>query len=89
MSQPIIVGCYTVRLGIRADNPAFPAYLVYRDATFIGKQFSMPSVSDCEWMEQNGGRYARSSAQPGNRDYALRGGRTTKRLWMVPEEVPE
>lgn len=58
----IILGPYTLRIGIRIDNPAFPSYLVYRGTTFIGKQFSMPSQSDCEWLESNSGTYARESS---------------------------
>lgn len=60
MSQ-ITLGAYTVRIGLRIDNPAFPSYLVYRGQSFIGKQFSMPSASDCEWLERNSGTYATDS----------------------------
>lgn len=85
----ITLGRYRVVVGIRQDNPMFASYSVFCGARFIGKQFSMPNESDCSWLEHNRG-YADKSAQPGNRDYALRGGAATKRLWRVLlDEVPE
>lgn len=46
----IRVGKYVVRVGLRPDNPAFPQFLVYRGDKFIGKQFSVPCESDCDWL---------------------------------------
>lgn len=60
-STTTILGAFTVRIGLRADNPAFPTYLVFREGLFIGRQFSMPSVSDCEWLQRNSLAYALSS----------------------------
>lgn len=46
------LGKFTVRVGLRPDNPAFPLYLVYIGDRLIGKQFSMPAESDCEWLQR-------------------------------------
>ena len=51
------VGKFTVRQSVRPDNPFFPCYSVFLCAVFIGKQFSYPSASDCEWLQRNGGVY--------------------------------
>lgn len=60
MSAPTFdLGPYTVRLGLRPDNPAFPAYLVFRGDRLIGRQFSCPSESDCQRIERE-----RSDAEP-------------------------
>lgn len=78
------LGPYTIREGLRPDNPAFPCYLVFRGAKLIGRQFSMPSLTDCEWLEANReGRYAEptgaSMAQKSK--YALAGGEATARKY--------
>jgi hypothetical protein len=54
----IVLGAYQVRIGLRPDNPAFPVYLVFRGATLIGRQFSRPSESDCQYLEHWTGQYA-------------------------------
>lgn len=59
------LGKYTVRLGLRADNPAWPVFLVFVGDVLIGKSFSSVDLSACQWLErqqraQNG--YAYSSA---------------------------
>lgn len=54
------VGRFTVHISIRPDNPAFPVYVVMADGLVIGRQFSMPSQSDCEWLERQS-VYATSS----------------------------
>lgn len=46
------VGRYTVRQQPHFDNPAFPQYLVFLKDRLIGKQFSVPSESDCQWLER-------------------------------------
>lgn len=46
------LGKFTVRVGLRTDNPLFPVYLVFLGAKLIGKQFSVPTISDCEWLER-------------------------------------
>ena len=53
------IGRFTVLISIRPDNPAFPAYVVMVDGHVIGRQFSVPSLSDCEWLERQ--VYATSS----------------------------
>lgn len=60
----IQLGPYTVRCTMRADNPAFPNYTIMRGAVFIGRQFSMPQLSDAEWLENERGVYARESQWP-------------------------
>ena len=42
------VGRFTVHQRPRFDNPAWGCFFVYLGDVFIGKQFSMPSVGDCE-----------------------------------------
>jgi hypothetical protein len=64
MTTTITLGRYTVRQGIRVDNPAFPSYLIYCGERLIGKQFSMPSESDCAWLDQSKGTYAKESRWP-------------------------
>lgn len=66
MSQ-ITLGVYSVRVGLRPDNPAFPSYLVYKGDDFIGKQFSMPSEEDCRWLERQRGVYA--TAEQSKKDF--------------------
>lgn len=58
----ILIGRYVIRIVLRADNPAFPKYLIYHGGKFVGQQFSMPSESDCEWHRLHGGVYAEQSA---------------------------
>lgn len=57
------IGPYTVRIGLRHDNPAWPLYLVFRREKLIGKHFSRPGLSDCEWLERNNA-YAKTSRWP-------------------------
>lgn len=56
------IGPYTVRQGLRQDNPAFAQYIVFRDARLIGKSFSRPDESCCRWLEITHGVYATESA---------------------------
>lgn len=59
------LGPYTVQIGLRPDNPAFPTYLVFRGEQLVGKQFSRPCLSDCEWLERTRGQiYATVSRWP-------------------------
>lgn len=41
-----------VQIRLRADNPAFPAYVVMHRGLEIGRQYSVPSLSDCEWIRR-------------------------------------
>lgn len=52
------LGRYTVRVAMRQDNPAFAKYLIFRRNLLVGRQFSRPSFSDCEWLERWGDKYA-------------------------------
>jgi hypothetical protein len=57
------LGRYTVRVAMRQDNPAFAKYLIFRNNLLVGRQFSRPSLSDCEWLEKWGTKYADVSFQ--------------------------
>lgn len=47
------IGPFTVRLQSSASSPhAMPLYFVYRGREFVGKSLSMPSESDCLWLEK-------------------------------------
>ena len=61
MSETFTLGAYTVQIGIRADNPAFPIYRIFRGKAFIGKQFSRPCETDCQWLEREETTYANGS----------------------------
>jgi hypothetical protein len=47
-----VLGCYTVRICLRRDNPAFPIFVIYRGEIFIGRHMSRPGLSDCERLER-------------------------------------
>jgi hypothetical protein len=47
------VGRFTVHQRPRHDNPYFAVFVIYLGENFIGKQFSMPSVGDCESLGRN------------------------------------
>lgn len=47
-----VLGKYTVRLGLRRDNPAFPIFLVYLGHVLIGKSFSRVDEDACRWLER-------------------------------------
>lgn len=57
---------FTVRVGLRPDNPAFPVYLVFIGTNLIGKSFSLPDLECCRWLERQHAAdrvvYAESSA---------------------------
>ena len=55
------VGRFTVQQRPRFDNPAFAVYIVFLGERLIGKQFSRPSRSDCEWLRRTNGVYAKQS----------------------------
>ena len=55
------VGPYRVQQRPRFDNPAFAVYVVMRGDVLIGKTFSIPSLSDCEWLDRHNGAYAPKS----------------------------
>lgn len=72
------IGPFVVRQAVRPDNPAWPAYLVFRGEKLVGKSFSMPDLDACQWLERQARdevRYAESSAKlpDKGRVHALRG----------------
>ena len=75
------LGRYTVRCALRQDNPGFAKYLIFRNNLLVGRQFSRPSLEDCQWLEKWGDKYATVSFQ---RDISAeerrnRGGNATRR----------
>lgn len=46
------LGKYTIQERPRQDNPAWAVYIVILREKVIGKQFSVPSMSDCEWLSR-------------------------------------
>jgi hypothetical protein len=67
------IGKYRILSLPLADNPAFSAYRIYLGINCIGRQLSVPCMSDCEWHESHGGVYACSSRSIDNSAYAERG----------------
>ena len=61
MSDSFTLGKFTIQVSLRPDNPAFPAYRIFIGAKFIGKNFSRPCLTDCEWLERENGVYATDS----------------------------
>jgi len=57
MAEVFELGKYTVRAGLRPDNPLFPVYIIFKGKRLIGRQFSVPSLTDCEWLERTGGTF--------------------------------
>lgn len=58
IGETLQLGPYTVLCTLRHDNPHWPRYLIFRRDKLIGKQFSIPCRSDCEWHERRHGQYA-------------------------------
>ena len=58
------LGKYTIRVGLRRDNPAFPQYQIFKNGHLVGVQFSMPCLSDCQWHEHQRGEYAKPTNRP-------------------------
>jgi hypothetical protein len=57
------VGRFTVHQRPRLDNPYFAVFIVHLKGVYIGRQFSMPSVGDCESL----GRRHMPKTQPQER----------------------
>ena len=66
-----LIGPYRVQQRPRPDNFSWPVYIVFLGDVLIGKQFSIPSESDCAWLERTAGVYATVSAK--RRGYSARG----------------
>lgn len=59
------LGRYTIQQRPRPDNPYWAVYMVFRGEKLIGRQFSVPTISDCAWLDrqkEDEVRYASSSA---------------------------
>jgi hypothetical protein len=52
-------GPFTIHQRARFDSPAWAVYIVCLGEKQIGKQFSIPQLSDCEWLMHQ--RYADES----------------------------
>lgn len=89
------LGRFTVQQRPRPDSPAWAVYIVFLGDKLIGRQFSTPTVSDCEWLERQQHDeivYARQSAALLKYTVFTKQGRPangTRRLpsvYVVPEE---
>lgn len=82
------LGAYTVRQRPRIDSPGWAQYLVFLGGVLIGKSFSMPALSDCEWLERQQREqtfYAFSSAKLKN----VTGLRRLKQMMRKRIKAPE
>ena len=66
------VGRYTVQQRPRFDNPAFAVFIIFLGAKLIGKQFSMPSVSDCDTLKRQASEDAKPLAIADRQAYGRR-----------------
>lgn len=60
IGEAMQLGPYTVLCTLRHDNPYWPRYLIFLGEKLVGKQFSIPCRSDCEWHERRKGEYAKA-----------------------------
>ena len=83
------LGKYTVVAATRPDNPAFAVYRVFVGDRLIGAQFSVPCLSDCQWLERSSGTLAPYSS--GRRVRTTRystGGHKTRNATQKREPEP-
>lgn len=52
------LGEYTIRKQPLALNPAFSTHLIFFKGVLVGRQFSVPCISDCNWYRATRGVYA-------------------------------
>ena len=52
------LGEFTIRKQPLALNPAFATHLIFFAGKLVGRQLSVPSVSDCQWYRATNGVYA-------------------------------
>ena len=52
------LGKYTIRAQPLTLNPYWTTHLIFLRGKLIGRQLSVPSLSDCRWFEVRGGVYA-------------------------------
>lgn len=81
------LGKYVIRQQPRFDSAYWAQYLVFLDGKLIGKGFSVPCLSDCQWMERTNGAYATQSAQP--KKGILRGVAKIPKPRVLLPEIPE
>lgn len=91
MREPLLLGPYVVREGLRPDNPAFPVYLIFKGDELIGKSFSMPDEGCCRWIEQQAEYERTVYAEPAKKEDTsiyLRGVTGRKRRALKPYTRP-
>ena len=85
------LGRFTVRQGVRPDNPAFAVYMVFVGEKLIGRSFSVPDRGCCEWLQRQHAAdrpvYATQSAQP--KKGILRGVAKIPKPRVLLLEIPE
>lgn len=52
------VGKYHVLAKAMVGNPYFTTHHIFLRAAIIGRQLSVPNISDCQWHESRSGVYA-------------------------------
>lgn len=84
------LGKFTVIIAMRQDNPAFPCYRVFIGERLIGKQFSVPSISDCQWLErqQSLDRVVYASRSSRLWEYSVQSIGCHRRTKRITEEEP-
>jgi len=58
-----LLGRYRILVKPLFDNPAFLTHRIFLEAEFLGAQLSVPTVSDCDWLFSNRGRYVEEGVQ--------------------------
>ena len=86
------IGRFTIRQQPLPLNPAWATHLIFLGRQLIGRQFSVPCTSDCEWHLRRRGVYATSaeSADLTYRNYSNnRRGRQSSHLANIPVFLAE
>lgn len=80
------LGQFTIQQRPRPDNPSWAVYVVLLHARVIGRQFSVPTQSDCEWLQRQRAEElvyaAQSEYSKSDSTYSvqrIRGGQATKK----------
>ena len=73
------LGKYIIRQQPLPLNPAFATHLIYLAGKLIGKQLSVPTVSDCDWHCSHHGCYAEPEEFWQPKDFRSRGHAVAKR----------
>lgn len=69
------LGPYTVVQRPRANDPACPAYTIWRGEQIVGRSYSRPDEACCRWLESHPGRPLYASGSATLRQYVPRLGR--------------